>query len=87
MQSDPLLARFWHHRDTDGVRREKQLLVDFVCTSAGGPLYCTGRDMKTSHRGMKITEQDWAAFLRHPGATLESFRVSHRERLLSAASA
>jgi hemoglobin len=38
------------------------LLIDFLCASAGGPLYYTGRDMKTSHKGMKISEGDWSAF-------------------------
>ena len=54
LQSDARLARFWQHRGEDGLRREKQLLIDFLCASAGGPLYYVGRDMKTSHRGMGI---------------------------------
>jgi hemoglobin len=62
------------------VRREKQLLIDFLCSSAGGPLLYTGRDMKTSHRGMRIDERDWSAFLGHLGATLEAFRVPAAER-------
>src|SRR5207245_4653666 len=57
--ADPQLGRFWKHRSEDGVRREKQLLIDFLCASAGGPLYYVGRDMKTSHRGLGITERDW----------------------------
>jgi hemoglobin len=63
LQTDARLARYWQHRGENGVRREKQLLVDFLCWSAGGPLYYTGRDMKTSHKGMKISEEDWSAFL------------------------
>jgi hemoglobin len=75
-----LLARYWKHRGEDGLRREKQLLIDFLCSSAGGPLYYTGRDMKTSHRGMRISEDDWSAFLGHLNATLEAFRVPRAER-------
>jgi hemoglobin len=55
-------------------------LVDFLCSSAGGPLYYTGRDMKASHQGMRISEGDWSAFLRHLNATLEAFRVPQVER-------
>jgi hemoglobin len=73
-------GRFWENRGEDGVKREKQLLVDFLCASAGGPLYYTGRDMKTSHRGMKISEADWAAFLGHVNATLDAFRVPPPKR-------
>jgi hemoglobin len=80
LQADSLLARFWDHRGDDGVAREKQLLVDFLCSSAGGPVYYTGRDMKTSHEGMQISESDWSAFLSHLGATLETFQVPQRER-------
>jgi hemoglobin len=80
LQGDPRLARFWQHRGDDGVRREKQLLIDFLCSSAGGPLLYTGRDMKTLHRGMRIDERDWSAFLGHLTATLEAFRVPSAER-------
>jgi hemoglobin len=80
LQADARLARFWHNRSEDGVKREKQLLIDFICSSAGGPLYYTGRDMNTSHRGMKISEADWSAFLGHLNATLDVFRVPQTER-------
>jgi hemoglobin len=80
LQADPQLARFWQNRGEDGLRREKQLLIDFLCSSAGGPLYYTGRDMKTSHKGMKISESDWSAFLGHVGATLQAFKVPQAER-------
>ena len=36
LQVDARLGRFWRHRGEDGVRREKQLLFDFLCSSAGG---------------------------------------------------
>ncbi len=64
----------------DGVRQEKQLLVEFLCSSAGGPLFYTGRDRKTSHRGMRISADDWSAFLGHLNATLDAFRVPGTER-------
>lgn len=51
LQADPLLERFWLHRGEDGIKREYQLLVDFLCNAAGGPMYYTGRDMKLSHKG------------------------------------
>ena len=80
LQADSQLARFWQHRGEDGVKRERQLLIDFLCSSAGGPLYYTGRDMKTSHKGMKISESDWSAFLGHLNATLGAFKVPQAER-------
>jgi hemoglobin len=46
------LGRFWQHRGIDGIRREKQLLVDFLCVGTGGPTFYTGRDMKLTHQGI-----------------------------------
>jgi len=80
LMADPRLGRFWKHRGEDGVRREKQLLVDFLCASAGGPLYYVGRDMKLSHRGLGIDEHDWQVFLGHVNATLDHFKVPTREK-------
>ena len=80
LQQDQQLGRFWQHRGDDGVNREKQLLIDFLCSSAGGPLYYTGRDMKTSHAGMRISESDWSVFLEHVNKTLGTFQVPQAER-------
>ena len=80
LKTDRQLGRFWAHRGEDGLRREKQLLIDFLCASAGGPLYYTGRDMATSHKGMGINEGDWRIFLGHVNATLDKFSVPAKER-------
>lgn len=80
LQADARLGRFWQNRGEDGIRREKQLLVDFLCSSAGGPLFYTGRDMVTSHKGMKISEADWSSFIGHLNATLDAFKLPQRER-------
>ncbi len=78
--ADAQLGRFWAHRGTDGVLREKQLLIDFLCSCAGGPMYYRGRDMATAHRGMKIDTSDWTRFLGHLNATLDAFQVPATER-------
>jgi len=80
LQADPQLARFWAHRGEDGVKREKQLLIDFLCASAGGPMYYRGRDMALIHRGMRISESDWNVFLGHAAATLAKFKVPEAEQ-------
>jgi len=80
LQTDARLARYWQNRGADGIKREKQLLIDFLAASAGGPMYYTGRDMKTSHQGMKVSEADWTAFLSHLHATLDAFKIQQAER-------
>jgi len=38
LKADAQLGRFWQHRGEDGVLRERQLLINFLCSSAGGSL-------------------------------------------------
>ncbi len=80
IKADSQLGRFYQYRGEDGIQREEQLLVDFLCSGAGGPMYYTGRDMKTLHIGMKLSESDWSALLGHLNATLEAFQVPQAER-------
>ena len=79
LQSDAQLGRFWKNRGSDGIEREHQLLIDYICASAGGSVYYAGRDMKKSHKGMKINESDWSIFLEHAGATLKTLNVPKQE--------
>lgn len=80
LKADAQLGRFWQHRGEDGVLRERQLLINFLCSSAGGPLMYVGRDMKIAHKGMGISEGDWQAFTDHVEATLANFEVPAAER-------
>ena len=80
LQGDEQLGRFWLHRGEDGVAREKQLLIDFLCANAGGPVYYTGRDMQTSHRGMQISSSDWQRLVGHLTDTLTKLDVPEAEK-------
>lgn len=79
LQSDSQLGRFWQHRSDDGIAREKQLLIDYLAASAGGPMYYTGRDMKLSHKGTRISESDWNRFFEHAAATMKALQVPQQE--------
>src|SRR5260370_1621039 len=61
LRADPQLGRFWAHRGADGVMREKQLLVDFLFASAGGPLYYHRPGIGPTHRGQSIPCSGWNA--------------------------
>jgi hemoglobin len=80
LMADERLGRFWAHRGQDGLRRELQLLINFLCNVTGGQMVYTGRDMKTAHIGMRIDEQDWKAFTGHLSATLDHFGVTGEDR-------
>ena len=62
------------------MRRERQLIVDFLCELLGGPAIYMGRDMKTSHDGLNISERDWEIFVKHTIATLDSLEVHGKDR-------
>ncbi len=80
IKDDDKLRRFYDHRGADGVAREEQMLVDFLCASSGGPMVYTGRDMKTLHIGMRLDEEDWRRAMIHLTSTLEAFEVPEQEK-------
>ena len=43
------------------VFKLKSHLADQICDASGGPCAYLGRDMKTTHKGMFITEAEWNA--------------------------
>jgi hemoglobin len=79
LRGDSHLGRFYQYRGEDGIAKERQLTIDFLCSSAGGPDAYTGRDMKTAHRGMKISDSDWAVFLGLIGDSLEALQIPEQE--------
>ena len=80
IKNDDKLRRFYDHRGADGITREQQLLVDFLCASSGGPMVYTGRDMTTVHVGMRLDEEDWDRAAGHLIAPLEAFNVPEPEK-------
>jgi len=80
LMADDLLGRFWQNRGNDGIARERQLLIDYLASAAGGPMLYSGREMKLSHEGMGITEADWIRFFIHVAAALDALGVNEPER-------
>lgn len=65
--------------DAAGVAALEQKLVELVSAVSGGPLKYTGRDMKSSHAGMKITGGEFDALAGHLVATLQKYNVPRTE--------
>lgn len=80
LTQDSQLSRFFQGASQDSIRRIRQHLVDFVCQATGGPCYYLGRDMKTSHTGLAITEGDWNRMVELFKATLAKFKVPQKEQ-------
>jgi hemoglobin len=77
---DPQLARFFAGHSDQSKMKIRQLVVDQVCYATGGPCVYIGRDMKTSHAGMGISESDWELSVKHFVDTLDSFKVPEKEK-------
>ena len=80
LATDAKLQRFFTGLSDNSKARVRQLVVDQLCAAAGGPCIYLGRDMKTAHKGLGITEDDWQAALADLGATLDAFKVAPAER-------
>ncbi len=80
LAGDPSLGRFFVGQSTDSLGKIRQHIVDFLCKATGGPCVYHGRDMKTTHAGLKITDQDWDTMVKHLNATLDKFKVPQQER-------
>jgi hemoglobin len=57
--------------DAAAVTLLKRRLVEFVSVATGGPLKYTGKDMKTVHAGMGITDSEFDAIAGHLVRALE----------------
>jgi hemoglobin len=55
-------------------------LTDQLCQASGGPCRYTGKDMKTAHAGMKITDREWNITGGHILAAMRAKRVGRKEQ-------
>ena len=80
LTSDPVLGVYWKGKCVDSMNKDNQLVLEFLCMSFGGPSRYLGRDMKTSHTGLGITDAEWDIFARHTVSTLDSLGIPEQEK-------
>lgn len=78
--SDPRIGGYWKGMDRNSLRRSRQLALDFLCASLGGPALYLGRDMKTLHEGMGIGASDWNVLIAHAHSVLDDLGVAATEK-------
>src|SRR5437868_15241452 len=78
--SDPQIGVYWKGKCKDSMRRDRQLLIDFLSAATGGPSTYLGRDMKTSHEGLGISDSDWGVLMQHARATFDDLGVAENEK-------
>ena len=62
------------------IPKLKGHLVDQICSATGGPCKYAGRDMVTTHKGMKITDAEFNWTGAHLAAALDKFAVPAKEK-------
>lgn len=72
---DRLFDIFTRGYSKDSMKRRRQLLIEFVCQTFGGPVTYIGRDMKTAHDGTGITEGHWDALVNHLNTVLDKMNI------------
>ena len=80
LATDPRFQRFFSGFSNDSKKRLRQHILDQFCAAAGGPCVYTGREMKTAHTGLKISEDDWNAAAKHLVAALDKYKVPDAEK-------
>jgi hemoglobin len=57
--ANPLVGH--HFRAIKDLDKTKRMARDFFCAGAGGPEKYAGRDMRTAHQGMNVSEAEFVA--------------------------
>jgi hemoglobin len=77
LNANPLVDEAHHRVPPAGF---KYLVTEMVCWATGGPQQYTGKSMAESHRHLKITSDEWEAFLDDFQQTLDKFDVPAEEQ-------
>jgi hemoglobin len=80
LATDKRFEKFFTGFSNDSKKKLRQHILDQFCVAAGGPCVYMGRDMKTSHTGLGITEADWDAAAKHLVAALDKYKVPEAEK-------
>ena len=75
--SNPLIG---HHFRSIDMNKLKQLVFEFFSMGTGGPHHYTGRDMRTSHASLNITEHDFEIANEDTLAAMQENGVSEEDK-------
>ena len=78
--ADKQFEKFFVGHSIDSKKKIRQHILDQFCAATGGPCVYTGRDMKTTHAGLGITNADWDAAAKHLSDSLDKFKVPEKEK-------
>jgi hemoglobin len=77
LNANPLVDAAHHHVSPSGF---KYLVTEMSCWATGGPQQYSGRSMYDSHAHLKITAEEWVAFMEDLDDTFDKFSLPKAER-------
>ena len=80
MAADPRVNERFKGMKPEAVEKFKSNLADQICDASGGPCSYVGKDMKTTHQGMKITEAEWNATVENLTKALDKNNVDAKAK-------
>lgn len=75
--ADPRINGFFANTS---IPRLNSMLVSQICEASGGPCKYTGRDMKSAHTGMGVTDGHFNALVEDLVKSLNKFNVPEKEK-------
>lgn len=75
--ADPRINKKFARSNPERLKFE---VVEQICMVTGGPCKYTGRDMKTAHKHMGVTEGEFNAFMENVVKALDKFNVGAAEK-------
>jgi hemoglobin len=78
--ADPRVSGRFKGLQPAAVAKLQTNLADQICDATGGPCAYLGRDMKTVHAGMGITDVEWTATVEDLVKSLNKFKVGAKEQ-------
>lgn len=82
IDSDLRINLFFEKTDHADLR---QLVIDQLCEATGGPCKYAGRSMEEAHSGLRLTDQDFSAFVEDLVAAMTELNVpkASQDKLLA----
>jgi hemoglobin len=83
LNANPLVDEAHHRVSPAGF---KYLVTEMACAACGGPQQYSGKSMHDSHAHLKITAEEWVAFMEDLDQTFVDTPLPKGERILPSTS-
>lgn len=76
----PDLEKYFIGHANESKYRQRQLIVDRLCSITGGPVVYLGRSLDSVHRGLGITDSQWKTFMGILTQAMDERKITGHEK-------